>query len=182
MFFFIHITENITEIHVDPELEMLCRTNNGCDAGLNLNEVIPTRPCPTGDKEDYFIYLCEMNKFNFPICGQDLQQVTFYSHVSRLFWCRVLPVKREPSHLICGIRSDRVATELLNQLEFKPTFSTSLKKRTSRDTRASLIRLRMRTNMSILIILLVLEGLSSLLYCKSWKYIITTSKSHTFIL
>lgn len=107
MFFFIHFTENITEIHVDPELEMLCRTNNGCDAGLNLNEVIPTRPCPTGDKEDYFIYLCEMNKFNFPICGQDLQQVTFYSHVSRLFWCRVLSVKREPSHLICGIRGDR---------------------------------------------------------------------------
>lgn len=76
----------------------------------------------------------------------------------------------------------KVTPELLNQLEIEPTFSTSLKKRTSRDTRASRIRLRMRTNIRILIILLVLEGLSSLLYCKSWDYKITNSKSHKVIL
>lgn len=76
----------------------------------------------------------------------------------------------------------KVAPELLNQPEIEPTFSTSLKKRTSRDTRASRIRLRMRTNIRILIILLVLEGLSSLLYCKSWDYKTTNSKSHKVIL
>lgn len=42
------------------------------------------------------------------------------------------------------------------------TFSTSLKNRTSRETRASRIKLRILTNIRILIILLVLEGLSSL--------------------
>lgn len=74
-----------------------------------------------------------------------------------------------------------VAPELLNQLEIEPTFSTSLKKRTSRDTRASRIRLRMRTNIRIRIILLVLEGLSSLLYCKSCGDNVTHSKPHQFI-
>lgn len=52
---------------------------------------------------------------------------------------------------------------------FELTFSTSLKNLTSLDTRASLIKLRIRTNISILIILLVLEGLSLLWYCKSWN-------------
>ena len=47
------------------------------------------------------------------------------------------------------------------------TFSTSLKKRTRRDTRTRRMRLRIRTNMRILIILLVLEGLSWLWYCRS---------------
>ena len=65
---------------------------------------------------------------------------------------------QEKKSCLCG---DRVVSE--------PTFSTSLKNLTSLDTRASLIKLRIRTNISILIILLVLEGLSSLWYCKSWN-------------
>lgn len=56
-----------------------------------------------------------------------------------------------------------------NGLVFQLTFSTSLKNRTNLDTRANRIKLRIRTNISILIILLVLEGLSLVLYCKSWN-------------
>lgn len=64
---------------------------------------------------------------------------------------------------------------------FELTFSTSLKNLTSLDTRASRIKLRIRTNISILIILLVLEGLSLFWYCKSWENKIKTSNYQWYV-